>query len=240
MLFNKPIYVHFYLLKKPLDESQRAVLRQYAPFYRALSATRQRYFEHRINRFLQAYQFSGREGLAVSGPMKIRIAAVYVTLTFGMRDYLTKVFAAIIVYPGAFFSKTSNAEHKGEFNPRLRAIVFSWADFESGCDIANDNVNLGIHEFTHALLVHAKTNGGTSATIFIDAYNEMMEALKKPHIMEQLRASGYLRDYAFVNPYEFLSVLLEHYFETPLELRRNLPQLYAKVAVMLNYDPLRR
>ncbi len=48
------------------------------------------------------------------------------------------------------------AYHKGEFNPKIRAMVMSWEDFEKGFRIADDNRNLGIHEFMHAMQLEAK------------------------------------------------------------------------------------
>ena len=70
-------------------------------------------------------------------------------LTFGMRHYLINLFKAIIIYPNAYFSNTNQEFHKGEFNPIMKAIAFSWEDFILGHQTANDNINLGLHEFAH-------------------------------------------------------------------------------------------
>jgi len=51
---------------------------------------------------------------------------------------------------------------------------------------------------------------------------------------EQLMQSHYFRIYAFTNQFEFLAVILENYFETPLEFKTRFPDLYEKVGLMLN------
>ncbi|WP_374707785.1 zinc-dependent peptidase [Flavobacterium sp. J372] len=48
-------------------------------------------------------------------------------------------------------------------------------------------------------------------------------------------ASGYLRDYAYTNQFEFLAVVLEHFFETPTEFKQRFPELYGMVKRMINF-----
>jgi Mlc titration factor MtfA (ptsG expression regulator) len=55
----------------------------------------------------------------------VLIAATFVMLTFGMRHYLIDVFDKIIIYPQPYFS-TIKEYHKGEFNPGMKLLVFSW------------------------------------------------------------------------------------------------------------------
>ena len=52
---------------------------------------------------------------------------------------------------------------------------------------------------------------------------------------KQLLAIGYFRDYAYTNQFEFLAVVLEHYFETPMEFKLRFPELFENVSKMLNH-----
>ena len=42
----------------------------------------------------------------------------------------------------------------------------------------------------------------------------------------KLKESPLFREYAFTNQYEFMAVLTEHFFESPSELKAQLPKLY--------------
>ena len=235
IVFNKPVYVHFYFYKKQLQPSQNTILEQFS-FYRNLSPQNRGYFRHRVHEFISNYQFIGREGLQVTEEMKTRIAATGIMLTFGMRNYLPVVFNAIILYPDSFDSPKGGL-HKGEFNPSAKAVVFSWKHFEEGLEFENDNVNLGLHEFAHAL--HFDSLGrrriGSSSVIYTDCYREVMEYFANPKRRQQIMEANYFREYAYTNQYEFIAVILEYLFESPKDFKIKLPELYKRVTRMINY-----
>ncbi len=234
-VFQKPLYVHFYLAPKKLPAEQLRILEQEFVFYQRLSDKNKCYFEHRIAEFINKHEFIGREGFVVTNQVKVLISATSCMLTFGMRYYFYNSLDRIIIYPKAYYSKVSNEFHKGEFNPMMRAIVFSWEDFFNGYNITNDNLNLGIHEFGHALHLQGLKNGDVSASLFADRYNEIKKEVTYKANRDKLIDSHYFRIYAYTNQFEFLAVILEHYFETPLEFKQEFPQLYNKVSLMLNH-----
>jgi MtfA peptidase len=41
--------------------------------------------------------------------------------------------------------------------------------------------------------------------------------------------------YAYENQFEFLSVILEHFFETPRVFKTTHPELYAHIVAMINF-----
>lgn len=233
--FRKPIYVHFYLFPKKLKMAQIQVLHNQFQFYKKLSPKKKIYFEHRVATFIEKYTFHGKEGLQVTDEMKILIAATAVMLTFGMRNYLFTVIDKVIIYPDVYYSTINNEMHKGEFNPRMKAIVFSWKHFVEGYSINNDNLNLGLHEFGHVMHYQGLKNTDTSATIFTVTYEEIMEEVKFPANYKKLTESNYFRIYAYTNEFEFIAVILEHFFETPHQFKQEFPQLFDKVKVMINY-----
>jgi Mlc titration factor MtfA (ptsG expression regulator) len=226
LLYNKPFYVHFYPNKKSLTANQAFILKNQFVFYTTLSDKKKKYFEHRVATFINHFQFIGKNNFVITDEVKVLIAATSVMLTFGMRNYLYKVIDKIIVYPTQYYSTVSDANHKGEFNPRMRAIVFSWDDFLSGFEISNDNFNLGIHEFAHVLHFHGLKSDDASAIIFSRIYTQ---------IQKELINSNYFRIYAYTNHFEFLAVIMEHYFETPQLFQEEFPQLFKKVSIMLNH-----
>ncbi|MFD0777393.1 zinc-dependent peptidase [Flavobacterium myungsuense] len=98
--------------------------------------------------------------------VQILISATYIMLTFGMRKFIVDVFDKIIVYPDEYFSTHSEQYYKGEFNPRMKVVAFSWKHFEESFEIDNDNLNLGIHEFSHVIHHHSIRNNDGSALAF--------------------------------------------------------------------------
>lgn len=234
-VFKKPLYVHFYLNLQKLSAQEQMILRQFS-FYNRLTPKRKKYFEHRVCRFLSHYSFVARDGVILTPEVRVSIAATAIKLTFGMRTYLLKVFSTIVVYPQAYYSTINDTMHKGEFNPRMKAVVFSWEDFKLGLKNPHDNINLGLHEFTHALHFHGLKYNDASAQVFAKMYEKMMHYLQRDDNARKIYESDYFRAYAFGNPYEFLAVLMEHFFESPEALKSKFPELYVKVHRMINFD----
>ncbi|MEZ4853484.1 zinc-dependent peptidase [Flavobacterium sp.] len=236
--FRKPVFVHFYPFPKKLTLVQLQILNSEFEFYQKLPPRFKGYFEHRTATFIRQYPFYGKENLMVTDRMKVLIAATAVMLTFGMRNYLFDVIDKIIIYPNIYYSSFSKDYHKGEFNPRMKAIVFSWKHFLEGYEISNDNLNLGLHEFGHVLHYQGLKSTDTSATIFSVTYDEIMKQIQYPPNYKRLIESNYFRIYAYTNEFEFIAVILEHFFETPEQFQHEFPQLYEKVRIMINFSKL--
>ena len=236
-IFNKPIFVHLYFRKKKLPRKKKEFLNDVA-FYKNLSLQYQSYFEHRLVNFFRRYDFIVRDGFELTPEVKVLIASSYIKLTFGMRNYNCSTFNKILIYPTTYYSTITNKYHKGEFNPAMKMIVFSWEDFLLGEIVTNDNLNLGIHEFTHALTFHGKKSKDKSSKIFYRVFLELLKFMKNPANSTVIVRSNYFRDYANTNALEFLSVIMEHFFETPEDLKRNFPELFFKIEKMLNYKAI--
>lgn len=237
MAYNRPLYLHFYAFRKELHPLQSAFLEKNNAFYKRLPDKYKGYFRHRVAKFIDTYTFAGREGLEITDAMKIQVAATSVMLTFGMRDYLHRSVSAIVMYPDVYLSGSGNY-HKGEFNPGVRAVVFSWRHFKQGLDVESDNLNLGLHEFSHVIHFEARrrllgVRGPLS--IYVDTFQEIINFLKDESNRKRMAASGYFREYAYTNEFEFVAVVLEHFFETPSEFKQKFPELYTLVKKMINY-----
>ncbi|MBW1656964.1 zinc-dependent peptidase [Flavobacterium quisquiliarum] len=233
MLFNKPLFIFWYPVLKKLDPEDKALLRREFSYYSNLSVKKKSYFEHRVESFIEYYNFEGK-GIEVTREMKLIIAGTYVMLTFGMRNYLLELFENIVVYPSVYYSTINQEYHKGEYNPRMKTIVFSWEDFLSGHE-TKDNINLGLHEFTHVLHVHSRRSSYPGALIFHDEFTEIEKYFDQEELTNKLREKQYFREYAYTNKFEFLAVILEHFFETPEIFKIEFPELYKNVKTMINF-----
>jgi Mlc titration factor MtfA (ptsG expression regulator) len=234
-IYKRPVYVYFYPVLKKISDSQRHILESNSPFYRRQTDLKKKYFEHRVAEFLNTYPFYGKDNLTITDEIKVMVSATYVMLTFGMRDFKFDVFDKIIIYPDTYHSTLSDEEHKGEFNPQYKAVVFSWKHFKEGYEIGSDNLNLGIHEFAHALHYYGLKRRDNGAAIFAHEYERVMKEIKHPANAKKLIDSQYFRIYGYTNQFEFVAVLLEHFFETPQAFRKEFPVLYDHVKIMINF-----
>ena len=235
-LFNKPIFTHIYFNRNKLTPQQYAILRQESFFYRQLGDKNQLYFKHRVATFIKEKEFVGHNELEVTEQMRVTIAATAIMLTFGFKKYLLDLIETIIIYPKVYFSTSNNTYHKGEINPQYKAIVFSWEDFEYGYKIGDDNLNLGIHEFGHAVHLNASKNDDISSLIFNKGFKKLTRYLQhNKDVRQRLIASKYFRTYAYTNQYEFFAVLLENFIETPSQFKAQFPELYKHMKQMLNF-----
>jgi hypothetical protein len=234
-IFHRPFYVHWYKSLEKLPPPEIVFLKEHFSFYNRLKPKHQAFFQHRVSCFISKYEFIPREEIVLNQEIRVMVAATAVQLTFGMRNYLTDIFKYIVIYPDIYQSVITENWHKGEFNPRLKTIVFSWKHFKEGFGVENDNLNLGIHEFAHVLNFHGLKSKDASATLFAIQYRKMLVYLKKPNIQQKLIASDYIRVYGFTNQFEFFAVLLEHFFETPEIFKKEFPLLFLKIQRMINY-----
>lgn len=233
---KRPLYRHIIPFRK-LTENQLRILESDFKFYKKLEDKEKRYFEHRVASLIKDKFFIGREGLTVTDEMKVLISATAAMLTFGFRDFYIGLINKIFIYPDEFYSQINEEFHKGEFNPTLKALVISWKHFKEGFEIANDNVNLGIHEFTHAIHLNSIKERDVSSTIFEDSFKELIELIREEEdLRNRLVQADYFRDYAFTNQFEFLAVIVESFIENPNELKNQFPKVYSKVQQMLNFN----
>ena len=234
---KKPFFVHFYVFKRKLSKPQYSILKNQFSFFNKLNAHEQRYFEHRVASFIKDKTFIGRQEMIISDEVKVLISATAVMLTFGFRDFYIGLIDKIFVYPESFYSTTNEDYHKGEFNPKLKALVLSWKDFKEGYDIGDDNLNLGIHEFAHAIHLNSLKEKDVSSIIFRDTFSELTHLLSenKP-LRDALVNSKYFREYAYTNQFEFFAVILEYFMESPVEFKNQFPVIYGKVRQMLNFN----
>ena len=214
----------FLLLFPILSKSSIERLKIVSPFYNYLSEKEQKEFRKRVVTFITLHKFIPKGGIKITEELKIMVASIAVMLTFRLNDSEFIEFKNIIIYPTSYLSNKTNNYHKGETNPLYKAIVFSLEDLKEGITIVDDNINLGIHEFTHALHLIMLKDKTKESKSFIADFNKITDYFKKNE--DAIRATNYIREYAFVNEHELLAVITENYFETPETFKKKLPIVF--------------
>jgi MtfA peptidase len=223
---------------KPPNAEFEPLLTRYFPFYNSLDDRLKKKFRKRLAWFLRIHSFEGREGFIITDEVMILISAAAINLTLGLKDYKFRDFEKIIVYPGIFFSPFTHTHNKGETNPH-GMIVFSWTHLKEGFSTTTDHINLGYHEFAHALLLQ-ESNEGVNDSMFHWGYRRFSNSLLHEHLSQQVKELDIYREYAFTNKMEFFAVSAESFMEAPEFLYEKCPRMYDLMCRILRQDPVHK
>lgn len=202
------------------------------PYFKLLSKKEQDEFLVRLIDVKNYMEFEGREVVELDNRKLALLSASMVQLTFGFRDYRLYRFEKIIVYPGIFYSKFLDADVKG-ITYGTGFIYLSWSDFEDGYVRYRSKLNLGLHEFAHALMLQKSKYFDSDR---FDTFTGMATILMK-RAQDSGQPDPLFRDYGFTNHHEFWAVCVEVFFEQPLEFANTYPNLYKVTSRLLMQDP---
>jgi hypothetical protein len=228
---------HTKLFKNRLSLDQVNILTRYSRYYRHLPERLKAYYEDRMLSFIGDKEFITKGDLALTEDKQLLVADSAVKLTFGLRMYRFEQFEKIIFFKGEFYSDFSHSLNKGETNP-AGAIVFSWKDLEESDLKEADGINLGLHEFAHALMVQNLGPQGYDDEYFLDKIVGFEDFYNNYEMLADVREHHLFREYAFKNKMEFFAICCEQFFEVPDKMKAGLPRLYELLCSMLNQDPL--
>jgi MtfA peptidase len=204
----------------------------YFQYYTSLSPEFKERFVQRCIYFAQAKTIVGAEGFQITNKVRAIIAASAVQLTLGLDTWDYDYFMQIIIHPKKFLNKPTQQHFKGETNLQ-GYIKLSWLSFINGYKDPSDNVNLGIHEFSHALRFNSIRGNEQD---YYTKYFFMMwlgTAYEAYYDIKHGKESIF-REYGGSNINEFISVCFEHYFESPQQIKQAYPHLYYNTAILLN------
>jgi len=203
-------------------------------YFKKLSDEGKKIFIDRVVIFMTYKNFRGGDKFEITDETKTLISATAVQLTFGLDNYKLNTLTTIIVFPSTFTLPKTKYIYKGA---TLRSVmVLSWKDFKLGIDDPSDKINLGIHEMTHALKLdtflgeeydnHFRYKIKHWENYLVDNF----EVLRK-------ESDTFLREYHNANHNEFFAVAVEAFFERPQDFQKHLPEIFDKLAYLLNQDP---
>ena len=226
-------------ISRPLPKKYITILKKYFHYYNNLNYEDKKLFERKVQYFIYIKEFIPRQMERITDEMKVLIAACAVQLTFGYPRVFLSHFKRILVYPDNYYSTINQTYHKGEVNPRLKAIVLSWKSFIDGYVDLKDGINLGLHEMAHALRLENR--------IMNDEYDFFdPKLLDEWHALADMEierigngTSRMFRDYAATNHDEFFAIAVENFFERPSEFKELMPRIYEVLARLLKQDPIK-
>lgn len=211
------------------------LLNHYNPYYRSLTDLGRSRFLHRVLNFMKAKKFEYIDIEPVE-TMPLLISATAVQLTFGLGNYLLDHFKTIHILKDRYRFGLYNQPFEGHVSEE--GIYFSWNHFFREYADYSDGQNVGLHEMAHALTyVNFSVKDGRDQT-FHDHFSAF-SSVARP-IFERMQAgeTNLLDPYASTNYQEFWAVCIETFFERSNSFKKQLPELYSALCILLNQDPL--
>jgi MtfA peptidase len=243
LILHKPLSVVFnrlYIKRQQrkfveCETFYHSVVSKYIRYYNRLGLEDQRKFLFRTFLFRKARRFHYIE-VKESAEMPILISAVAIQLTFGLDKYMLNYFNEIYVlkddYHYGFYSRPfmGHVDQSG--------IYLSWDNFIKGISGQTPYCNVGLHEMGHALAYVTFITETEEDKHFKKEFKNFSKVARPIFADMQGGNRNLLGEYAAVNYHEFWAVSVETFFENPVCMRLDLPDLYQAMIDLLRQDPL--
>ena len=234
-----------------LSASDKQVLLKYMPIYRKMTDADRTQLEKHIVWFLGEKRVLGRDGLTVSRPMTLIIAADACLLVLKQAWPLYPNVKEILLYPSSYYAPQTARDGAGlvSFHQTVRqgeswpggTLVLSWHDVLEGNRLPEDGHNLVFHEFAHQLDQQTGATNGTPALPVGMSYQDWGRVLSKAyqHLKMQLSYNmpHAIHSYGATNEAEFFAVVTETFIEKPHELKQENPELYNLLKDYYQFEP---
>jgi Mlc titration factor MtfA (ptsG expression regulator) len=242
------------LQRHPLPAQAWHAVLTHTPCLQGLSAVERAHLRELVVLFLQRKTLTGVQGLQLTDPMRLQIAAeaCLPILHLGI-DYYDGWYE-VVVYPEGFRVKRQATDDVGlvsESDEVLSGeawqrgpVILAWADIETDLETPRAGRNVIIHEFAHKLdMLNGRANGMPPLHPGMPV-PEWTAALEQAYTTLQRRIAHHQRGcvdaYGASSPAEFFAVLSEDFFTRPHHLQRECPAVYRQLCLFYRQDPSRR
>ncbi len=234
------------LRKQPFPTSWERVLQREVPFFQTLVESEQDRFREEVSIFLSEKRITGIK-TSVDDTVRVLVAASAIIPIFGFPGWEWDQISEILIYPTTFneqYEIGPVGKHdvlgmvgSGSMN---RMMILSKPELLQGFRAAQDQKNVGIHEFTHLL---DKSDGAVDGVPSVGLPRSVVTPwLKLIHQeMANIRAGhSDFNPYGLKNEAEFFAVASEYFFENPDKMKRKHPELYAMLERVFRQNPQAR
>ena len=227
------------LRRQPFPETWLKILEEQVPFFGALPAAKRQRFLTDLRIFIEEKHFIPAGGMEITDEVKVVVAACAVRLIM-YRDlsYLDRL-TEMVIYPYDYRHADMDGMVFGEAHD-WGTVVLSWPAVQRGVADPRDGHETAAHEFAHVL---DRADGAFDGTPVLDrmrAYGPWARVMSEH--FERLQRRGprvrkVLRPYGETNEAEFFAVATESYFEKPVQMKKQTPELYQKMQSFYGGDP---
>ena len=237
---------------RPFPKAWRTILRRRVPLFQSLPADLQMQLRQGIQVFIAEKPFIGCAGQTITDEVRVTIAAQACLLLLNRPNHNFPNLRQILVYPTRFVVPRLHTDGAGISHQGSNVlsgeswsqgqVVLSWQDVLEGAAIPDDGHNVVLHEFAHQLDQEDGTANGApqlrapqDRSRWADVMQREFDRLQQS---AQQDAPTLLNPYGATNPAEFFAVATEVFFERPVLMAQEHPQLYGELAQFYRTDPL--
>ncbi len=230
------------LLATPFPPPWLEILHASLPAYARLSPDEQARLRDTL-RILVAEKFwEGCDGLRVTDEMRVTIAAHAALLVLGHSVDLYRRISSVLIFPNEFESARDDSVLSQAYVEGT--VLLSWEDVLKGVRRPGNEPNVILHEFAHQLDLLDRDFAGTPPLETWRRYQRWRKVIG-PEYRKRVEASGQDRitlvdRHAASCEGEFYAVATECFFERPIEMRKQHPELYEILRDYYRQDPAAR
>jgi MtfA peptidase len=236
---------------QPFPRGWLLVLEGKVRFYQHLPDADRMELQQHILVFMAEKNFEGCQGLEITDEIKVVVAAHACRLLLHRdTDYYPGLYS-ILVYPGAFVAKSYHElspgfylegdEYRSGEAWRHGSIILSWDQVQADAAGIHPGHNVIVHEFAHQLDNEDGKSNGAPLLPGRSRYSAWARILGRDFARLQHDAAHaretLLDQYGSINPAEFFAVATECFFEQPIEMRAQHPELYQELQHYYQQDP---
>ncbi len=244
-------------LETPFPEAWREVLSHNVAHYAWLTPEERSTLEQLVQVFVAEKRWEAFQGLAMTDEIRVTIAGQACLLVLGLDHELFRNVETIYVYPSTvlpkrvddpYFSRPEIVEDGvlpilGEAHLR-GPVVLSWDAVRRAGRHPERGHNLVIHEFAHKLDMLDGYADGTPVLGDASEYERWRDVCDEEYDRLVRRAergeSTLLDPYGSLHPAEFFSVVTEAFFDHPIALEEEHPELYRVFSSFYRQDTAER
>lgn len=244
------------VLAQPFPPQFREHLVRRIPSAELLTDAELEKLEALVRVFNSEKSFEGAGGLEVTEEMRVAVAARACLLVLWRVELDEPLYAdldSVIIYPSTYRARQRRQEgyvtiedeqaRLGESWTR-GGVVLAWDSVQSGVANPGDGHDVVLHEFAHQLDAADGAMDGTPALDGLSRYAVWSKVASAEYEALVEAVDNHRRTsidaYGATNAPEFFAVVVEQFFEKPLDLERRHGALYAELARYFRFDPAER
>ena len=221
--------------------SWHTLLLEHVHFYKELNSAEQERFQQRMMQFLSEVYIESVD-FELEELDKLLIAASAVIPVFAFPEWHYVNLSTVLVYPDHFnddlnFGNKDEQKHiagmvgSGRFNHQM---ILSRKALREGFEKKAHLHNTGIHEFVHLIDMTDGVADGVPERLIAHSYSiPWLQLIHRE--MEAINDNkSDIRSYGGTNEAEFFAVASEYFFENPILLQKNHPELYEMLSACFN------
>ena len=217
------------------SEEIATILHKRFPYFNKLTTGEKIRFLQRHNKFMcqKVFRINDESGFK---EMPVLLSATAIQLSFGLEEYILPHYKNINIFPQEFLGIEPNIRFL-EGNVSGNSINISWKHYLQGYENIENGQNVGLHEMAHAYYCQNMVCKDERDMAFVRTYSNFDMYSNTVFKNELLSTQRLYSDYGLKNLQEFWAESVEIFFERPLAMKEQYPDLFTTMSLLLNQQP---